>query len=76
MQLICDGVQSKQDVLAFTIDQYKEVFIKARREFGTVVNVSAAVDPLTGRKSKTTCMALEKHKKLYETQLGEVEGDV
>lgn len=40
MQMICDGVQSKQDVLAFTIDQYKEVFIKARREFGTVIDVS------------------------------------
>lgn len=40
MQLICDGVQTKRDVLQFSIDQYKEVFIKARREFGTVVDVS------------------------------------
>jgi DNA topoisomerase-3 len=43
MQLICDGVQSKRDVLAFSVDQYKEVFIKAKREFGTVVDVSIAL---------------------------------
>lgn len=41
MQLICDGQQTKQDVLAFSIDQYKEVFIKAKQEFNTVVTVSA-----------------------------------
>lgn len=40
MQLICDGVQRKHDVLQFTVDQYKEVFLKARREFGTVIDVS------------------------------------
>lgn len=40
MQLICDGVQRKRDVLQFSIDQYKEVFIKAKREFATVVDVS------------------------------------
>ncbi|RSH92151.1 DNA topoisomerase [Saitozyma podzolica] len=38
MQLICDGVQRKHDVLQFTVDQYKEVFLKARREFGTVID--------------------------------------
>ena len=40
MQRICDGLQSKRDVLDFTIEQYKEVYVKARREFDTVVNVS------------------------------------
>ena len=37
MQLVCDGQQTKNDVLQFSIDQYKEVFIKARREFAIVV---------------------------------------
>ncbi|ORY31011.1 DNA topoisomerase [Naematelia encephala] len=37
MQLICDGVQSKADVLAFSIEQYKEVFVKAKTEFTTIV---------------------------------------
>lgn len=40
MQLICDGVQSKRDVLEFSIEQYKEVFIKARRDFNLVVEVT------------------------------------
>ena len=40
MQRICDGLQTKRDVLHFTIEQYKEVYIKAKREFETVVNVS------------------------------------
>lgn len=41
MQLICDGAQAKRDVLQFSVDQYKDVFIKAKREFGTVVDVSS-----------------------------------
>lgn len=40
MQTICDGLQTKRDVLNFTIEQYKEVYIKAKREIETVVNVS------------------------------------
>lgn len=39
MQRICDGLQTKRDVLDFTIEQYKAVYIKAKREFETVVNV-------------------------------------
>jgi hypothetical protein len=41
MQQICDGLQSKRDVLHFMIEQYKEVYLKARREFQTVENVSS-----------------------------------
>ncbi len=40
MQLICYGAQAKRDVVEFSIDQYKEVFVKARREFATVIDVS------------------------------------
>jgi len=40
MQLICDGVKGKGEVLDTTIEEYKEVYIKAKREFDTVVNVS------------------------------------
>lgn len=43
MQRICDGLQTKRDVLNFTIEQYKEVYIKAKREFDTVVNVSSPI---------------------------------
>lgn len=43
MQLICDGVQSKRDVLQFSVDQYKEVFTKARRDFATIIDVSSPI---------------------------------
>jgi len=39
MQLICDGARQKGEVLDTTIHEYKEVYIKARREFTTVVDV-------------------------------------
>lgn len=43
MQQICDGLQTKRDVLHFMIEQYKEVYLKAKREFQTVENVSSFV---------------------------------
>lgn len=55
MQLICDGVQRKHDVLQFTVDQYKEVFLKARREFGTVIDVSRCVMIDAVRLMMTVC---------------------
>ena len=39
MQLICDGLQPKREVLDHTIEQFKEVYIKAKREFEVVINV-------------------------------------
>lgn len=38
MQLICDGVRGKREILQTTIEEYKEVFVKARREFQTVID--------------------------------------
>ncbi|WVO16515.1 hypothetical protein L204_104193 [Cryptococcus depauperatus] len=38
MQLICDGVRSKEGISEQTLDEYKEVFVKARREFHIVIN--------------------------------------
>lgn len=37
MQLICDGQQSKAEVVETSINEYKEVFVKARRQFATIV---------------------------------------
>lgn len=39
MQLICDGLESKRDVLEASLTQYREVFIKAKRDFETLYNV-------------------------------------
>ncbi|KAF8893540.1 prokaryotic type I DNA topoisomerase, partial [Infundibulicybe gibba] len=37
MVQVCNGAQTKQDMLTQTIDQYKEMFIITKREFGRVV---------------------------------------
>jgi DNA topoisomerase-3 len=39
MQLICDGVKQKAEVLDVTLDEYRDVFVTARREFNTVIQV-------------------------------------
>jgi len=39
MQMICDGVATKNEVLQDSIEQYQEVYVKAKREFETVVQV-------------------------------------
>jgi DNA topoisomerase-3 len=39
MQLICDGEESKRDVLEASLIQYREVFIKAKRDFDILFNV-------------------------------------
>ncbi|BEJ16114.1 hypothetical protein CspHIS471_0507190 [Cutaneotrichosporon sp. HIS471] len=38
LELICDGQQTKAEVLSTSVEEYKEVFIKARRDFDTVVD--------------------------------------
>nr|XP_019008510.1 DNA topoisomerase III [Kwoniella pini CBS 10737]OCF47291.1 DNA topoisomerase III [Kwoniella pini CBS 10737] len=37
MQLVCDGLKVKREILNQTIDEYKEVFIKAKRDFEIVI---------------------------------------
>jgi len=39
MQLICDGISLKRDVMEESLTQYKEVFIKAKREWDKIVQV-------------------------------------
>jgi DNA topoisomerase-3 len=46
MQMICDGVATKNEVLQDSIMQYQEVYIKAKREFETVVQVSFRRGPV------------------------------
>lgn len=84
MQLICDGVRGKGEILQTTLEEYKEVFVKARREFQTVIDVSFfsffPVRPLTNpifliSAWKTISMELEKPKKLSERQHGVVGAD-
>ena len=39
MVQVCEGVKTKNDMLMESIEQYKEVFIRAKREFDKVVTV-------------------------------------
>ncbi|OAV97443.1 hypothetical protein PTTG_11658 [Puccinia triticina 1-1 BBBD Race 1] len=50
MTMICEGSRSKGDVLTQTIDEYREMFIRTRRAFGTIVEqvaryINSAGDP-------------------------------
>ncbi|WRT64790.1 uncharacterized protein IL334_001724 [Kwoniella shivajii] len=47
MQLVCDGAKVKREILDQTIDEYKEVFIRARRDFEVVIE--SVIDYLHGR---------------------------
>jgi DNA topoisomerase-3 len=40
MVQICEGTKTKHDMLAQSIEQYKDMFIRARGEFNKVVAVS------------------------------------
>lgn len=51
MQLICDGEESKHDVLEASLTQYREVFIKAKRDFEILYNASS---PLARRVGSET----------------------
>ena len=42
MVRVCEGAKSKQEMLLESVDLYKEVFLKARREFQKVVEVRIA----------------------------------
>lgn len=37
---VCDRLKTKEDMLTQTVEQYKEVFVQARENFGKVVTVS------------------------------------
>ncbi|WWD00560.1 hypothetical protein V866_007495 [Kwoniella sp. B9012] len=47
MQLVCDGAKVKREILDQTIDEYKEVFIKAKRDFEIVIE--SVIDYLHGQ---------------------------
>ena len=46
MVQVCEGVKTKNDMLMESIGQYKEVFIRAKREFDKVVTVCLEVNDL------------------------------
>jgi DNA topoisomerase-3 len=43
MVQVCEGTKTKNDMLVQSIDQYKDIFIKAKRDFNKIVMVSAAL---------------------------------
>jgi hypothetical protein len=47
MVQVCEGSKTKNDMLEEAIEQYKEIFIKAKRDFNKVVSVSVIVPFLT-----------------------------
>jgi hypothetical protein len=41
MVQVCQGTKTQNDMLVEAIEQYKEIFIKAKREFNKVFEVGA-----------------------------------
>jgi DNA topoisomerase-3 len=41
MVQVCEGTKTKQDMLAQSIEQYKDMYIRARGEFNKVITVSS-----------------------------------
>lgn len=39
MTQVCDGIKSKQEVIDETLDEYRDMFLKTRNEFQTLINV-------------------------------------
>lgn len=39
MVQVCEGTKTKHDMLAQSIDQYKDMYVRARGEFDKVISV-------------------------------------
>jgi DNA topoisomerase III len=39
MVQVCEGTKTKNDMIEEAIQQYKEIFVKAKRDFNKVVSV-------------------------------------
>jgi hypothetical protein len=40
MNLICQGLRSKQEVINETLEEYREMYVKIKRDFDVLVEVS------------------------------------
>ena len=45
MVLICDGERSKTDVINECVEEYRELYLKTKAQFGTLVGVSGLALP-------------------------------
>lgn len=43
MVQVCEGTKTKNDMLEEAIQQYKEIFVKAKRDFNKVVSVGCYI---------------------------------
>lgn len=43
MVQVCEGTKTKHDMLSESIEQYKDMYIRAKGEFNKVVSVSVSV---------------------------------
>lgn len=43
MVQVCDGAKTKNDMMEQSIHQYKEMYVRAKREFNKVISVSIQV---------------------------------
>jgi DNA topoisomerase-3 len=51
MVRVCEGTKSKAEMLAESIEQYREMYVLAKREFDKVVTVGGLTDTPTSSRS-------------------------
>jgi DNA topoisomerase-3 len=44
MEKICTGERTKGDVINETVEEYREVYMRTKQQFNTLVTVGAAID--------------------------------
>jgi DNA topoisomerase-3 len=63
MVQVCEGARTKNDMLVQSIDQYKDVFIRARAEFAKVIQVrKSSMTPFIANGSMCFLWILERLK--------------
>lgn len=61
MVRVCEGTKSKAEMLTESIEQYREMYVLAKREFDKVVSVGGLVYTLASSRSRHTLERAQVH---------------
>jgi hypothetical protein len=60
MVQVCEGTKTKNDMIEEAIQQYKEIFVKAKRDFNKVVSVGRYVCRVALHRTYIATVSLER----------------
>jgi hypothetical protein len=61
MNLICQGLRSKQEMINETLEEYGEMYVKIKRDFDVLVEVSFVFYSPTANKEVAWCSFFDTH---------------